>query len=73
MQQDWEEEWQSLLRHRDRVLERARAIQAEITAVFRRKQSPTMELLRAADTAEGELAAVKARLKDFLHQLGSHS
>lgn len=71
MRQDWEEEWQTLVRHRDRVLERSRAIQAEIAAVFRRKQSPTMELLRAADTAEGELAQVKARLKDLLRQLGS--
>ncbi len=70
MPQVWEEEWQALMRWRDDAVVRARVIQAEITAVLRRREPPPMQLLRAADAAEGELAQARARLKDFLRQLG---
>jgi hypothetical protein len=71
MPQDWEEEWHALLRRRDEALARARHIQAEISASFRRRQPPPMQLLRAADAAEGDLAAIRATLRDFLRQLGA--
>ena len=71
MPQDWEEEWHALLQRRDEALARARLIQAEISASFRRRQPPPMQLLRAADAAEGDLAAIKATLRDFLRQLGA--
>jgi hypothetical protein len=70
MRQSWDDEWQALLRSRDEALVRARRIQAEITAVLRRREPPPMRLLRAADLAEGEVAQAKARLKDFLGQAG---
>ena len=70
-QQDWEEEWQSLVRVRDEALERSRHLQAEITASFRRRQPPSMQLLRAAEAAESELATLRTRLRDFLRQLGA--
>ena len=71
MPQDWEEEWHALLQRRDEALARSRLIQAEISASFRRRQPPPMQLLRAADAAEGDLAAIKATLRDFLRQLGA--
>jgi hypothetical protein len=70
MQHEWKEEWQALVRYRDEVLERSRHIQDEISAFFRRRQAPPMQLLRGAEMLEGELATIKARLRDFLHQLG---
>jgi hypothetical protein len=70
LRQSWEEDWQTLLRSRDEALARTRVLQDEITAFFRRRQPPPMQLMRAADVAEGELAATKARLRDFLHTLG---
>jgi hypothetical protein len=70
MPQGWEEEWQVLMRWRDEALARSRHIQDEITAVLRRREPPPMQLLRAAELAEGERAAAKARLKDFLRHLG---
>jgi hypothetical protein len=70
LRQDWEEEWQALLRSRDEALARSRGLQEEITAFFRRRQPPPMQLMRTADVAERELAAVKARLRDFLRHLG---
>lgn len=73
MPQGWEDEWEALLRWRDDALARSRVIQAEITAALRRREPPPMQLLRAADAAEGDLAMVKARLKDFLRQLGAAS
>jgi hypothetical protein len=72
MGQGWEREWQVLVRRRDEALARSQVIQAEITAAFRRHEPPSVQLLRAADLVAGELATTKARLKDFLHQLGSH-
>jgi hypothetical protein len=71
MPQGWEQEWQALVRWRDEALARSRHIQAEITAVLRRREPPPMQLLRAADAAEGDLNLVKARLKDFLRHLGA--
>jgi len=71
MAQSWEEEWQALVRWRDQALVRSRQIQAEITATLRRREPPPLQLLRAADAAEGDLNQVKARLKDFLHNLGA--
>jgi hypothetical protein len=71
MPQSWEEEWQALVRWRDQALARSRQIQAEITATLRRREPPPLQLLRAADAAEGDLNQVKARLKDFLHHLGA--
>ncbi|MGO8919034.1 MAG: hypothetical protein ACLQJR_24295 [Stellaceae bacterium] len=70
MPQSWEDEWQALVRWRDEAVVRSRVIQAEITAVLRRREPPPMQLLRAADLAEGEVTQAKARLKDFLRQLG---
>jgi hypothetical protein len=70
MPQGWEEEWQALLRWRDEALARSRALQAEISAAFRRRQPPPMQLLRAAEAAETDLATVKARLRGFLVGLG---
>ncbi len=70
LRQDWQDEWQALLRSRDEALARSRGFQEEITAFFRRRQPPPMQLMRAADVAEGELNAVKARLRDFLRHLG---
>ena len=70
MRQSWEEEWQVLVRSRDEALARTRVLQDEISAFFRRRQPPPMQLMRAADAAEGELAATKTRLRDFLHNLG---
>ncbi len=70
MQQRWEEDWQALLRLRDDAVARSRVLQDEISAFFRRRQPPPMRLMRAADAAEGEVAAAKARLRDFLRHLG---
>ncbi|HXY99640.1 MAG TPA: hypothetical protein VEI03_06540 [Stellaceae bacterium] len=70
MRQGWDEEWQALLRWQDEALARARGIQAEIGAVLRRREAPPMQLLRAADRAESELAEARARLKEFLRQAG---
>ena len=70
MRQRWEEDWQALLQSRDDALARSRVLQNEISAFFRRRQPPPMQLMRAADAAEGEVAAVKARLRDFLRHLG---
>ena len=70
LRQDWQDEWQALLRSRDEALARSRGFQEEITAFFRRRQPPPMQLMRAADVAEGELNAVKARLRYFLRHLG---
>jgi len=70
LRQDWQDEWQALLRSRDEALARSRGFQEEITAFFRRRQPPPMQLMRTADVAEGELNAVKARLRDFLRHLG---
>jgi hypothetical protein len=71
MPQGWEQEWQALVRWRDEATARSRHIQAEITAVLRRREPPPMQLLRAADAAEGDLNLVRARLKDFLRHLGA--
>ncbi len=70
MRQDWEEGWQALLRLRDDALARSRVLQDEISGFFRRRKPPPMQLMRAADAAEGEVAAAKARLRDFLRDLG---
>ncbi|HEX7969005.1 MAG TPA: hypothetical protein VF502_12370 [Stellaceae bacterium] len=70
MRQRWEEEWQGLLRSRDEALARSRVLQEEISSFFRRRQPPPMQLMRAADAAEGDVTAVKARLRDFLRHLG---
>ena len=70
MSQQWQEEWQALLRWRDDAVARTCEIQAEITAAIRRRQPLPMHLLRAAEMAEGELAQAKARLRQFLHHLG---
>ncbi len=70
MPQGWEDEWQELLRWRDAALARARQFQEEVTAAIRRREPPPMQLLRAADRAEDDLAAAKARLRDFLRQVG---
>jgi len=70
MPQAWEDDWRTLLRWRDQAEAHARGIQSEITATLRRREPPPMHLLRAADLAEGELTQAKARLKDFLRQLG---
>jgi len=69
--QAWEEEWEALLRWRDEALARSRQLQSEISAALRRRQPPPMQLLRAADAAEGDLNLVKARLRAFLRDLGS--
>jgi hypothetical protein len=70
MAQAWEEEWQALMRWRDEAVFRAQVIQTEITATLRRREPPPMQLLRAADLAEGDLAQARSRLKEFLRQLG---
>ncbi len=70
MLRGWDEQWQALLRWQDEALARAHGIRAEITAVLRRREPPPMQLLRAADRAEGEVAEARARLKDYLRQLG---
>ncbi len=69
MSQVWQDEWQSLLQVRDAAIERAQRAQAEISAAFRRRQPPTMSMLRAAADAEAELSAIKLRLKAFLGTL----
>ena len=71
MQQRWQDEWEALARLRDEAVERSRRIQDEITGFFRRRQPPPMQLMRAADAAEGELAAIRARLRDFLRHIGA--
>jgi hypothetical protein len=71
MPDGWEEEWRTLTRWRDEALARLHGIQAEITASIRRRQPPPMKLLRAADEATGELAAAKAKLRQFLRQTGT--
>ena len=70
MPQEWEEDWQALLRVRDEALARSRGLQDEISAFFRRRQPPPMQLMKAADIAERELTAAKTRLRDFLRHLG---
>jgi hypothetical protein len=69
MRQHWEDEWQALVRERDAALARSQRIQDEITDSIRRRQPPPMRLMRAADAAEAELAAIRARIRDFLHHL----
>jgi hypothetical protein len=69
-ERNWRQEWQELLRWRDLAQARSHEIQAEITAVLRRRQPLPMELMREAERAAGDVAAVKARLRDFLHRLG---
>jgi hypothetical protein len=71
MPQGWEEDWQALVRRRDEALERSRLIQDEITAFFRRRQAPPMQLMRAAEAANGEVDAIRARLRDFLRHIGA--
>jgi len=71
MPQGWEQEWEALARRRDEAAERSRRLQGEITAFFRRRQPPPMQLMRAAEAAEGELAAIRARLRDFLRHIGA--
>ncbi|HWI28895.1 MAG TPA: hypothetical protein VN668_18105 [Stellaceae bacterium] len=66
----WQEEWQALLRRRDAVLERSRALQHEIREVLRRREALPMDLLRSAERTDGELAALRARLKEFLGRIG---
>jgi hypothetical protein len=66
-----QDEWQVLVRLRDEALARARHFQDEITASIRRRQPPPMQLLRAADAAEGELAAAREQLRLFLRRLGA--
>jgi hypothetical protein len=70
LRQELEEEWQALLRSRDEAQARSRGLQEEISAFFRRRQPPPMQLMREADAAGRELAAVKARLRDVLRHLG---
>jgi hypothetical protein len=69
MRQPWEEEWQALLRERDAALARSQRLQEQITDSIRRRQPPPMQLMRAADSAESELTAIRARIRDFLQQL----
>jgi hypothetical protein len=69
MRQQWEEEWHALLRERDAAQARAQSIQDEITQSIRRRRPPPMQLMRAADAAEAEVAAIRARIRDFLHHL----
>ena len=64
----WEEEWRMLMRRRDEAMARSQGIQAAISAVLRRREPLPMQLLRAAESAEGDLTQVKAQLKGFLHQ-----
>jgi hypothetical protein len=71
MRQHWEDEWQALVRERDAAQARSQRIQDEITDSIRRRQPPAMRLMRAADAAEAELAAIRARCRDFLQQLRS--
>ena len=66
----WEQEWEALVRRRDEALAHARQLQAEISAVLRRREPPAMQLLRAADAAETDLNLATARLKTFLSQRG---
>ena len=73
MRQGWQDDWQDLMRSRDDALARSRVLQNEISGFFRRRQPPPMQLMRAVDAAEGEVAAVKARLRDFLRHLGRTS
>jgi hypothetical protein len=71
MRQRWEDEWQALVRERDAAQARSQRIQDEITDSLRRRQPPAMRLMRAADAAEAELAAIRVRVRDFLRQIGS--
>ena len=64
----WDDEWRMLMRRRDEALARTQDIQAAITEVLRRREPLPMQLLRAAESAEGDLTQVKAQLKGFLHQ-----
>jgi hypothetical protein len=66
----WQEEWQVVLRRRDSVLDRSRALQNQIREVLRRREALPMDLLREAERVDGELAALKARLREILHRLG---
>jgi hypothetical protein len=70
MRHGWEQEWQELLRLRDDALQRSCRIRQEISDSIRRRQPPAMKLMRAADAAQGEIAAVRARLQDFLRESG---
>lgn len=69
MRQHWEEEWQALLRERDAALARSQRIQEQITDSIRRRRPPPMQLMRAADSAESELTAIRTRIRDFLQHL----
>jgi uncharacterized membrane-anchored protein len=69
MRQGGEEEWQALLRERDQALARAQHCQDQVTDSIRRRQPPSMRLMREADAAEAELAQIRARMRDFLRQL----
>ncbi len=73
MRQGWEREWQELLRLRDDALQRSCRIRQEISESIRRRQPPAMTLMRAADAAQGEIAAARARLHDFLRESGIHT
>jgi hypothetical protein len=67
---NWQEEWQVVVRRRDALLAHARELQAEISAVLRRRQPLPMDLLRAAERTEDELSALKVRLRDILRRVG---
>jgi seryl-tRNA synthetase len=65
----WQDEWQALVRRSDQAVARSRALQAAITDVLRRRQPPPRDLLREAERAEDELAALKAQLRAVLRQV----
>lgn len=69
MRQHWEDEWQALLRERDAAMARSQRIKDEITASFRRRRPPPMQLMRAADAAEADVVAIRERLRGFLRDL----
>ncbi len=71
MPRDFGEEWQALVRQRDEALARSRLIQAEIADVLRRRQPPSRQLLREADAVASELAAARARVREFLRRVGA--
>src|SRR5260370_41366075 len=54
LRQDWQDEWQGLLRSRGEALARSRGVPGGVTALFRRRQPPPPQLMRAPDVAEGE-------------------
>jgi hypothetical protein len=65
---DWQGEWADILRRKAAAQADAGRLQAEVVDTIRQRRPPAMRLLRAADEAAAEIAAVKAAEDAFLRE-----